>query len=143
MHYLLDTNILSNITKPAPSEALMAWMADQADTDLFISSLTVAEIRRGVLEKPAGKKRDQLGEWFSGPEGPQALFADRILAFDEKAGLIWARLMADGKGRGRPRSGLDAIIAAVAEANNCMLVTDNEKDFEGIEIINPIRDVIR
>jgi toxin FitB len=143
MHYLLDTNILSNITKPAPSEALMAWMADQADTDLFISSLTVAEIRRGVLEKPAGKKRDQLEEWFSGPEGPQALFADRILAFDEKAGLIWARLMADGKGRGRPRSGLDAIIAAVAEANNCMLVTDNEKDFEGIEIINPIRDVIR
>lgn len=143
MHYLLDTNILSNITKPAPSEALMAWMADQTDTDLFISSLTVAEIRRGVLEKPAGKKRDQLEEWFSGPEGPQALFADRILAFDEKAGLIWARLMADGKGRGRPRSGLDAIIAAVAEANNCMLVTDNEKDFEGIEIINPIRDVIR
>lgn len=143
MHYLLDTNILSNITKPAPSEALMTWMADQADTDLFISSLTVAEIRRGVLEKPAGKKRDQLEEWFSGPEGPQALFADRILAFDEKAGLIWARLMADGKARGRPRSGLDAIIAAVAEANNCMLVTDNEKDFEGIEIINPIRDVIR
>jgi len=139
MRYLLDTNILSNVTKPAPSEALLAWMADQADTDLFISSLTVAEIRRGVLEKPAGKKRDQLEAWFSGPEGPQTLFADRILAFDAKAGLIWARLMADGRARGRPRSGFDMIIAAIAEANGCVVVTDNEKDFDRIDIVNPLR----
>ena len=141
MRYLLDTNIISNVTKPAPSEALLAWMADQPDTDLFISSLTIAEIRRGVLEKPAGKKRDQLETWFTGSEGPQALFADRILAFDEKAGLIWARLMADGKSKGRPRSGLDMIVAAVAEANGCVVVTDNEKDFQGIEIINPLRSI--
>ncbi|MBY5720298.1 PIN domain-containing protein [Rhizobium leguminosarum bv. viciae] len=139
MRYLLDTNILSNVTKPAPSEPLLAWMAVQTDTDLFISSLTVAEIRRGVLEKPAGKKRDQLEAWFSGPEGPQALFAGRILAFDEKAGLIWARLMADGRAKGRPRSGLDMIIAAVAEANGCIVVTDNEKDFDGFDIVNPLR----
>jgi len=143
MRYLLDTNILSNVTKPKPSEALLAWMGDQVDTDLFIASLTVAEIRRGVLEKPAGKRRDQLESWFSGPEGPQALFAGRILSFDEKAGLIWARLMADGKGKGRPRSGLDTIIAAVAEANECVLVTDNERDFDGIEIVNPIRGATR
>jgi toxin FitB len=139
MRYLLDTNILSNVTKPAPSEPLLAWMAVQTDTDLFISSLTVAEIRRGVLEKPAGKKRDQLEAWFSGPEGPQALFAGRILAFDEKSGLIWARLMADGRAKGRPRSGLDMIIAAVAEANGCIVVTDNEKDFDGFDIVNPLR----
>ncbi|UFW80708.1 PIN domain-containing protein [Rhizobium sp. SU303] len=139
MRYLLDTNILSNVTKPAPSEPLLAWMAVQTDTDLFISSLTVAEIRSGVLEKPAGKKRDQLEAWFSGPEGPHALFAGRILAFDEKAGLIWARLMADGRAKGRPRSGLDMIIAAVAEANGCIVVTDNEKDFDGFDIVNPLR----
>jgi hypothetical protein len=114
-------------------------MADQTDTDLFIASLTVAEIRRAVLEKPAGEMRDQLEAWFSGPEGPQALFADRFLAFDEKAGLIWARLMADGKAKGRLRSGLDTIIASVAEANGCVVVTDNEKDFHGIEIVNPLR----
>jgi toxin FitB len=139
MRYLLDTDILSNITKPAPSRTLLAWMAAQADADLFISSLTLAEIRRGVLEKPAGKKRDQLEAWFSSPEGPQALFADRILAFDAKAGLIWARLLARGKAKGRPRSALDTIIAAVAEANHCVVVTENEKDFEGVEIVNPIR----
>ena len=141
MRYLLDTNILSNVTKPVPSEPLLAWMSEQADTDLFIASLTLAEIRRGILEKPAGRKRDQLEVWFAGAEGPQALFAGRILAFDEKAGLIWARLMAGGKARGRPRSGLDAIIAAVAEANGCVVVTDNEKDFEGVEIVNPMRGV--
>ena len=139
MRFLLDTNIISNVTKPAPSEALLAWMADQSDQDLYISSLTVAEILRGVLEKPAGKRRQQLEAWFSGPEGPQALFAGRVLPFDEKAGLVWAKLMADGKARGRPRSALDTIIAAVAEANECVVVTDNERDFEGVEIINPLR----
>jgi toxin FitB len=137
--YLLDTNIISNVTKPSPSAALIAWMEDREDEDLFISSLTVAEIRRGILEKPAGKKRAQLEGWFSGPEGPQALFAGRLLAFDEKAALIWARLMADGTARGRPRSALDMIIAAVAEANDCVVVSDNEKDFAGVEMVNPMR----
>jgi hypothetical protein len=114
-------------------------MAAQADEDLFISSMTVAEIRRGVLEKPAGKKRKELERWFSGPEGPQALFAGRVLPFDEKASLVWARLMADGTATGRPRSPLDMIVAAVAEANDCTLVTDNEKDFAGLKIVNPLR----
>jgi len=140
MRYLLDTNILSNITKPVPSPSLIAWMAEQTDEDLFISALTVAEIYKGVLEKPPGKKRDRLAAWFSGPDGPQALFANRILPFDEKAGLIWARLMASGKAAGRPRSSLDTIIAAIAEANGCVVVTDNEKDFAGVEVVNPVRE---
>lgn len=139
MRYLLDTNIISNFTKPAPSESLIAWMAEQSDDDLFIASLTLAEIRRGLLEKPVGRRRDQLHAWFTGPQGPQALFAGRILSFDEKAGLIWAELMAEGKSRGRPRSGLDMIIAAIAAANECIVVTDNERDFAGVEIVNPIR----
>jgi predicted nucleic acid-binding protein len=139
MRYLLDTNIISNFTKPAPSDSLVTWMAEQSDEDLFIASLTIAEIRRGVLEKPAGKRRDQLDTWFSGPQGPQALFAGRILSFDEKAGLAWAELMAEGKMSGRPRSGLDTIIAAIAAANNCVVVTDNERDFVGVQIVNPLR----
>jgi predicted nucleic acid-binding protein len=59
MRFLLDTNILSDITKPKPSESLLAWMSAQDDEDLFINALTVAEIRRRVLEKPVGKRRDQ------------------------------------------------------------------------------------
>ena len=140
--YLLDTNIISNVVKPQPSDSLLSWMSMQRDEDLFIASLTVAEIRRGILEKPRGKKRNALDQWFSGPEGPQALFAGRILSFDDRAGLIWARLMAEGKAAGKPRSGLDMIIAAVAGANECVVVTDNEKDFVGLKIVNPIRRAI-
>jgi predicted nucleic acid-binding protein len=137
--YLLDTNIVSDAIKPAPSESLAAWMLEQNDEDLFISALTVAEIRRGVLQKPAGRKRKLLESWFSGPEGPQALFAGRVLPFDTKAGLIWARLMAEGTAAGHPRSGLDMVVAAVAEANGCIVVTGNEKDFAGLKIVNPTR----
>ncbi len=139
MRYLLDTNILSNITKPEPSASLSMWMAEQADADLFIASLTIAEIHRGILEKPAGKKRIALETWFGGTEGPRALFAGRILSFDEKAALIWGELMAQGKAAGRPRSSLDTIVAAIAQSNGCIVVTDNERDFHGVEIINPLR----
>ena len=137
--YLLDTNIISNVTKPEPSESLIAWLSQQADEDMFIASLTVAEIWFGALQKPAGRKRAQLESWFAGAEGPQSLFAGRVLPFDEKAGLIWARLMAEGARAGRPRSALEMILAAVAEANDCIVVTDNEKDFTGLKFINPMR----
>jgi predicted nucleic acid-binding protein len=137
--YLLDTNIISNVTKPAPSDSLMAWMAERLDEDLFIAALTVAEIRRGLLELPEGRGRTRLEAWFAGPDGPSALFAGRVLPFDEKAALVWARLMAEGTATGRPRSALDTMIAAIAEANDCIVVTDNDKDFSGVEMINPLR----
>jgi predicted nucleic acid-binding protein len=137
--YLLDTNILSNAVKPMPSAMLTDWMAAQSDENLFISTLTVAEIWRGVLERAAGKKRQELESWFAGPEGPQALFAGRVLPFDERAALAWGKLMAEGKATGRPRNALDMIIAAIAAANDCVVVTDNERDFAGIAIVNPLR----
>lgn len=137
--YLLDTNIISNVTKPQPSPLLLGWMQEQHDEDLFISALTLAEIRRRIFELPAGKKRKTLEQWFAGPEGPQTLFRGRILAFDERAGLIWAQMMAEGSARGRPRSALDTIIAAIGEANRCVIVTDNEKDFVGLKIVNPMK----
>ena len=136
--YLLDTSIISNVTKAVPSESLLVWMAEQVD-DLFISSLTVAEIRRGILEKPAGRRRDRLEAWFAGAEGPSALFAGRVLPLDEAAGLVWAQLMAEGRATGRARSALDTIIAATAQANGCVVVTDNERDFPGVETVNPVR----
>jgi len=137
--YLLDTNIISETVKPAPSPMLTAWLGAQVDEDLFISALTLAELRRGVLQRPAGRKRRDLEAWFTGPAGPAALFAGRVLAFDERAALVWARLMAEGTTRGRPRSALDMMIAAVAEANGCVVVTANEKDFTGLKILNPMR----
>jgi predicted nucleic acid-binding protein len=62
-----------------------------------------------------------------------------VLPFVEEAALVWARLMADGTAKGRPRSPLDMIIAAVAEANDCVIITENEGDFAGLKIVNPLR----
>jgi predicted nucleic acid-binding protein len=138
--YLLDTNIISNVIRPQPSRALLAWLGAQRDQDLFIASLTIGEIQRGIWEMPAGKKRSALDVWFAGPEGPRTLFSGRTLPFDERAAVLWARLMADGKTAGRPRNALDMIIASVAAANDCTVVTDNARDFAGLDIINPIRE---
>jgi len=137
--YLLDTNIISNATKPLPSQSLMDWLADQPDESLFIASWTIAEIQRGILEKPSGKKRKLLEAWFAGPDGPLALFAGRILPFDHQASLIWGKLMSSGTKAGKPRSALDMIVAATALANQCTIVTGNEKDFASLPIFNPMR----
>jgi len=112
MRYLLDTNSISNI---------------EAFTDGGAAGMDGRAAGRGpphrladgcrdparILEKPAGKRRRELEASFSGHEGPQALFAGRVLPFDERAAFVWARLMAEGKAKGRPRSAFDMIIAAV------------------------------
>ncbi len=143
--YLLDTNIVSEAVKPRPSPALLEWLGAQADDVLHISALTVAEIRRGILEKVPGRRRRELEAWFAGPEGPQVLFAGRVLPFDERAALEWARLMADGTAAGQPRSAIDMIIAATASAHGLTVATANEKHFRetGITWINPLSATAR
>jgi predicted nucleic acid-binding protein len=73
------------------------------------------------------------------PDGPPLLFAGRILPFDEKAGLIWADLMVAGRAAGRRRNALDMMIAATAQATQCVVAADNEKDFAGLKVLNPLR----
>ncbi|WP_112723508.1 PIN domain-containing protein [Rhizobium mayense] len=140
--YLLDTNIISNTTKPEPSPHLARWLGDQVDGDLFIAASTIAEIQRGILIMPTGRKRDDLEAWFLGGQGPLTYFAGRILSFDENAALIWAQLMADGRTMGRQRDPMDMLIASVAVANECVIATHNEADFWGLDIINPLRTEI-
>ena len=137
--YLLDTNIISNLVKPRPSEKLVEWMQEQDDLSLFIASLTLAEIQRGILIMTNGSRRTELQAWFSGPEGPQALFSGRVLPFDSKAALLWAERMASGGAAGKTPGAFDAMIAAVAVAHGCIVVTDNEKDFSGIPLLNPTK----
>ena len=76
--YLLDTNVISDVTRLAPSQRLVDWLAVQDDQRLFIASLTLAEVGRGILALPTGRKRKALEAWFLGAEGPAALFAGRI-----------------------------------------------------------------
>jgi predicted nucleic acid-binding protein len=138
--YLLDTNIVSDTLKPQPSSAVASWLDSQASEDLFISTFTVAELWRGVLERAPGRRRQELPSWFTGPTGPEGLFRGRVLPFDVPAALVWARLMAEGTASGRPRSGLDMIIAATAVAHDCIVVTANERHFRDVvEFLNPVR----
>lgn len=141
--YLLDTNIISNTIKPEPSPYLAAWFQAQMDEDLFIAASTIAEIRRGILIMPVGRKRDDLETWFLGTRGPLAFFAGRILPFEENAALVWAKLMADGRAAGQQRDPMDMLIASVAIANECIIVTHNEVDFWGLDLINPLRSETR
>jgi predicted nucleic acid-binding protein len=138
--YLLDTSIVSEASKLQPSSAVADWVQSQADSDLFISTLTIAEIWRGVLEMASGRRRRNLEAWFVAAEGPTALFSGRVLSFDERAAIEWARIMAAGTATGRPRSPIDMIIAATATANQCIVVTANERHFRDVvEIFNPMR----
>ncbi len=137
--YLLDTNIVSEAVKPRPSPALLDWLGKQPDNVLHISTLTLGEIRRGILEKVPGRRRRDLEAWFAGAEGPQRLFAGRILPFDERAALEWARIMAEGTAAGRPRSSIDMVVAATAAAYGLTVATANERHFRdtGVPWINP------
>lgn len=134
--YLLDTNILSEGTKPIPSPALERWLAAQTDTSLFISAMSLAELRYGVLLKDHGKKRAELENWF---EQTRSFFNGRILPFDDQAAMVWAEIMEAGKRSGRPCDASDTIIAATAHIHGCVVVTANEKDFANGEVLNPMR----
>lgn len=134
---LLDTNILSELMRPVPQEAVEQWLADQPDASVFISAITEAELRYRLALLPPGKRRcalagvieDMLGEDFGG----------RILPFDSPAAVAFAEIAADRRHAGRPISQADAQIAAIARSRGAALATRNVPDFEGcgIEVINP------
>lgn len=137
--YLLDTSVIGDITQASPPQALLDWMAAQADDDLYVASLSVLEICRAILATPADSKGMELRQWLTGDDGPETLFAGRVLPFDDRASRIWARLMLQGLAEGQRRSGLDMMIAAIAEAHDCVVVTSNEPAFAGLPIVNPLR----
>ena len=137
--YLLDTNLISEAIKPRPSPMVLDWLGQQSSSDLFIASFTIAEVWRGILIKEPGRRKRDLETWFAGPDGPGVLFAGRTLSFDERAALEWARITAENHLAGRPRGIADMIIAATALANDCTVVTLNERDFSGVvDFLNPL-----
>lgn len=137
MRLLLDTNVLSEVTKPTPDMRVLAWL-DRLDEDRsFISIVSIAEIRRGVALMDNGRKRDALAEWLA-RDLPQR-FERRIIPVDEPVALSWGDLMGRAKRSGRGLSSMDGLIAATAIAHDLILATRNTRDFEGfgIELIDP------
>ena len=138
---MLDTNVLSELIRASPSPVVLAWARAQDADAIFTTAVCEAEMLFGVAAMAEGRRQMALARAVDAILG--TILGGRVLPFDENAGLIWARLMAGGKAQGRPRSALDTIIAAVAEAHGCTLVTDNEKDFADIQVINPLRGAVR
>jgi predicted nucleic acid-binding protein len=134
---LLDTNVLSEVTRPAPDARVLEWL-DRLDEDRsFISVVSIAEIRRGVALMDEGRKREALAEWLA-RDLPQR-FEQRVLPVDQPVALAWGDLMSLAKRRGRGLSSMDGLIAATAIARELTLATRNTKDFEGfgLELFDP------
>ena len=134
---LLDTNVVSEVMKTRPSDAVVAWLNGQASEKLFVSAITIGEVAYGLRILPDGKRRSGLRERFE--RFVAVAFDQRVLAYDESAARIYGELMGDRKELGLPMRVHDGQIAAIARLNHLAVATRNVLDFEhcGIDVLNP------
>jgi predicted nucleic acid-binding protein len=134
---LLDTNVLSEVTRPHPAPRVLEWLDALDEDQTFISVISLAEIRRGIVLLDKGRRRDALAEWLA-EDLPQR-FDRRVIAVDQPIALAWGDLMGAAKRSGRGMSSMDGLIAATAIAYDLTLATRNIRDFEGwgIELLDP------
>ena len=140
MSYLLDTNVVSEWTRPRPEPKVVAWLADVDEDRVFLSVITLAEIERGIALLAAGKKRDRLAAWLAGDLRDR--FDGRLLDVTPAVAHEWGTLSAKAQRRGTPIGLLDAFVAAIARVHGLTLVTRNDADFKGVdvEVLNPWKD---
>ncbi len=134
---LLDTNVLSEPMRPLPDRAVMSWLDACAPDAVYLSTITVAEMRFGIAVLPKGKRRDSLHAALR--DMLDLDFAGRVWTFDLAASQHYGDIAASRRATGRPISAQDCQIAAIARANGAALSTRNVDDFTdcGIEIVNP------
>ncbi len=135
---ILDTNVISEPLRQAPESRVIEWIDAQALETLYLSAITVAELRFGMASLPAGKRRDRLQESLEKQILP--LFAGRVLPFDILASqAAYSELMSKARAAGLAISTADGYIAATAAANGMMVATRDVSPFEaaGVDIINP------
>jgi len=133
--YLLDTNILSEMVKLKPHKSVAAWLESVPQEQLYISALTLAEIRKGIEKLQSGARRQKLLHWLETELA--AWFHLHIIPVDSEVADKWGYLMAQTQ---RSLSAVDSLIAASAVTHNLTLVTRNVADFKGIpalEVLNP------
>jgi len=137
MNFLLDTNVISEGMKERPNSGVVKWVAEADEDRLFISVVTLAELRHGVERMPAGARRNRLATWLK--DDVPARFDERVLPVDIQVAEAWGRTVAKREASGRPIGAMDAFIAATAERNDLALVTRNARDFEGLglRLLNP------
>jgi predicted nucleic acid-binding protein len=134
---VLDTNVLSELTRISPHKEVLAWIALQPASGIFTTAFTQAETLYGILLLPEGKRRTAL--LVAVQQMLRDDFANRILPFDSQAAVSYGWIRASRQAMGRPISEADAQIAAIAHSRGAALATRNTPDFEhcGIEVLNP------
>lgn len=137
MSFLLDTNAISEHTKPTPDPGLAEWLDAVPEGQLFLSIISVAELRHGIERLDTGRRKTALNDWLN-KEIPDR-FGERLLYADMQTADHWGRIVARAENIGRPIGAMDAFIAALAAQHDLTLVTRNTRDFEttGVRLFNP------
>ena len=135
MSYLVDTNVLSELAKPKPNANVVQWLREN-ERDLYVSTITIGEIRRGVEGLPVGKRRAALQTWLT---GLCTRMEGRILSFNTSTAHVWGQLVARCDKANITLPSLDGQIAATALRHGLTVVTRNLSDFDksGVKILNP------
>ena len=131
MNYLLDTCVLSELVKTSPSDKVLAWLSRKQAQQLYISSITWAELHRGVAKLPASKRRNELTEWLADLDEQ---FGDRKLPFCAKTAENWALITRDLESQGKSMPVIDSLICATAQYYKMTLVTRNTKDLGAVPL---------
>ena len=135
--FLVDTNVISELVKPKPEPRVVAWVDAADEALLFLSVLTLGEIRKGISTVQESRRRGNLESWLETALRPR--FAGRVLAVDEDVADRWGRIAADAAQRRKPLPVIDALLAATALHHDLMLVTRNVADVAttGVAVLNP------
>ena len=136
MKFLLDTNVVSELTRQNPEQKVLEWFEQVDNNTLYISVITLGEINLGIEKLPEGKKRNDLLTWSG---RLQESFKSQTLPVDAETALKWGELSARRSAEGTPLPILDGLIAATAYLSGAILVTRNTKDFSNLAIqtLNP------
>jgi len=136
VNFLLDTNAVSEWVKPRPNPGLIRWMEAADEDRVFLSVISLAELRYGIERMTAGTRRNRLQKWLL-HELPLR-FEGRILSVDHRVAEAWGRTVSRSEALGRPIGAMDAFLAATAETHSLTLVTRNVSDFPALKaVLNP------
>lgn len=137
VNYLLDTCVISELSKKNPNQGLVSWIIKQENHALFISSITLGEIQKGISKLPESSRKNDLMHWLE--RDVIERFSGKTIAVAEHEALSWGRVQASTESSGKPMPIVDSIIAATALYRNMVLVTRNTKNVEasGVKLLNP------